>query len=818
MSLIENNTTPPVSIIVRTKDRPKLLKRAIQSIAAQTYRPIEVVLVNDGGCDLDIVELKTILGNVSLNYQRLAINTGRAHAGNVGIENTKGEYIGFLDDDDEFYPEHVETLVAFLIRTDYKVAYTDSLMAYKEYDPVKCELTEVKKELIFSKDFNYSFLLFENYIPFMCLLFESKAINSAGNFDTSFDLYEDWDLLIRIGERYPFYHIKRVTADYNQWSNELQISQNNKEPLFLKQSYLKVLSKHMDKITINRIQHYMSEHVATRNALNELNREFKRYMDEQRPKDYEISNLAAKINKLEGQIVGNKVVIEEKDTQIKHLDTALRNQNIMLTEFEAALQEKEAIISAMINTKGWKLLEKYRKAKNYAIAPLDGVKKGWILSAKGLKVLKNEGLNSFLRKLNKKYLFNKAIKKLPEPIELISPSTPLAINPIDSKISIIIPTKNAGDEFDYTLRKIVQQEGIGEIELIVIDSGSKDRTIDIARAYTEKVFQIPPEDFHHAKTRNLAAEKAEGDFLVFTVQDAIPVGSHWLYKLIEPLHKDIASAVSAKQIPRSDADLYACWSYWAHNIGFMGHDQDHLYNSSLFPNFNEIDSQTKRIMATLDNVCLGVRKTVFDMYRFEAAYAEDFELGIQLLKDGHTIMFQSSNAVIHSHNRPAIYYFNRSYIDSVSLSGILHTERKNIPASIVKEAIIFLYCLLKMSIVSGMELNLNKEPAVFIRSILNNLNERVVSANHSPQLLKGDQLFDEFFSEISPVNHAVIVSELYSIFIINMQSFLEFIKRYSSMSSVKDDIVLSVYKIFSNTAGHFIGVNTTEKLDFKRRI
>ncbi len=93
MSLIENNTTPPVSIIVRTKDRPKLLKRAIQSIAAQTYRPIEVVLVNDGGCDLDIEELKTILGNVSLNYQRLAINTGRAYAGNVGIENTKGEYI-----------------------------------------------------------------------------------------------------------------------------------------------------------------------------------------------------------------------------------------------------------------------------------------------------------------------------------------------------------------------------------------------------------------------------------------------------------------------------------------------------------------------------------------------------------------------------------------------------------------------------------------------------------------------------------------------------------------------------------------------------
>lgn len=66
---------PLVSIIVRTKDRPKLLTRALQSIAEQTYRPIEVVLVNDGGCDLDVEEIKSILGDVSLNY----IKTRKEH-------------------------------------------------------------------------------------------------------------------------------------------------------------------------------------------------------------------------------------------------------------------------------------------------------------------------------------------------------------------------------------------------------------------------------------------------------------------------------------------------------------------------------------------------------------------------------------------------------------------------------------------------------------------------------------------------------------------------------------------------------------------
>ena len=137
MNDMANN--PLVSIIVRTKDRPKLLKRAIQSISAQTYRQIEVILVNDGGCDLKVEELMGILGDISLKYIRLEKNTGRANAGNVGIESAKGSYIGFLDDDDEFYPKHIALLVSALEQIDYKIAYTDSEIAFIEYDTDKKE-------------------------------------------------------------------------------------------------------------------------------------------------------------------------------------------------------------------------------------------------------------------------------------------------------------------------------------------------------------------------------------------------------------------------------------------------------------------------------------------------------------------------------------------------------------------------------------------------------------------------------------------------------------------------------------------------------
>jgi len=209
---------PLISIIVRTKDRPELLKRALKTIAAQTYRPTEVVLVNDGGCDLDIEKLKQILRDVSLNYVRLEKNTGRAHAGNVGIENAQGQYIGFLDDDDELNPEHISTLASFLTdHSYYKVAYTDTEMITRKLSVDGKDWVE-KNRGLFSKDFSYPDLLVSNYIPFNSLLFDRSIVETIGRLDEGFDLYEDWDFLIRVGEKIPFYHIQKATAIYNQWN------------------------------------------------------------------------------------------------------------------------------------------------------------------------------------------------------------------------------------------------------------------------------------------------------------------------------------------------------------------------------------------------------------------------------------------------------------------------------------------------------------------------------------------------------------------------------------------------------------------------
>ncbi|KJU82313.1 glycosyl transferase group 2 family protein [Candidatus Magnetobacterium bavaricum] len=242
-----------VSVIVRTKDRPRMLVKALQSITGQTYRPIEVVLVNDGGCALDMEEIKVILGDCRCIYIALEHNRGRAHAGNVGLTNASGDYIGFLDDDDDLLPVHLQTLVTFLERSDFYTAYSDCEIVHKQYNIEKQEFIDAYTYVFYSEDFNYDTLLMENYIPIHCLLFKRGAIDGS-TFDESFELFEDWDLLIRLASKHPFHHIKKTTAHYNNWDKFSQIT--NVGEKIKTEAYFKVVKKHRARITEEVIRNY----------------------------------------------------------------------------------------------------------------------------------------------------------------------------------------------------------------------------------------------------------------------------------------------------------------------------------------------------------------------------------------------------------------------------------------------------------------------------------------------------------------------------------------------------------------------------------
>lgn len=127
-----------VSVVVATYRRNIELKRALCSLAVQTYSNIEIILVDDNGSKewnrvvLDIVEeFKEVYSNISLKLVVNSPNRGSAIARNVGIKEANGEYITFLDDDDLYLPNKVERQVEFMerIRCDYSI--TD-LILYNE--------------------------------------------------------------------------------------------------------------------------------------------------------------------------------------------------------------------------------------------------------------------------------------------------------------------------------------------------------------------------------------------------------------------------------------------------------------------------------------------------------------------------------------------------------------------------------------------------------------------------------------------------------------------------------------------------------------
>ena len=120
------------------------------------------------------------------------------------------------------------------------------------------------------------------------------------------------------------------------------------------------------------------------------------------------------------------------------------------------------------------------------------------------------------------------------------------------KISVIIPTLNAGKYIEKLLTMLMSQEAVSP-EIIIIDSSSKDDTIKIARRFPTKTMSVPQRSFNHGRTRNVAAEAAKGDILVFMTQDAVPVDEKLLGNLTKPLSMPGIAATFGRHVARPDA-------------------------------------------------------------------------------------------------------------------------------------------------------------------------------------------------------------------------------------------------------------------------
>lgn len=207
---------PLVSVIIPTKDRQNFLKIALESVLKQTFSDFEVIIVNDGGENIDsFIHNFNDRRLISLSHP---YNKGPSAARNTALNHARGKYIAYLDDDDIFYEIHLELLVKALSTSDFHVAYTDGSICHKRMVNSK-PMIEKNESLIF--DITFEKLLINNFMPPIFVMHEKVCLDEVGYFDETLRRHEDWDLWLRLFQKYPFLHISEATAEYSQWEGQV---------------------------------------------------------------------------------------------------------------------------------------------------------------------------------------------------------------------------------------------------------------------------------------------------------------------------------------------------------------------------------------------------------------------------------------------------------------------------------------------------------------------------------------------------------------------------------------------------------------------
>ena len=201
-----------VSVIVPTRDRPMWLRRALASILAQRWRPLEVIVVNDAGADVGpVVAALDTEGLVTV--VRLAERRERSVARNAGLGLARGEFVAYLDDDDWWDEDHLTTLVPRLQTSDAGLVYSDPRRVREERRGDGYVAVEI--DVPYQRDFDLAALLVGNYITTCSAVHRRACTDAVGGFDETLSTHEDWDLWIRIAARWPVQRVPQVTCNFS---------------------------------------------------------------------------------------------------------------------------------------------------------------------------------------------------------------------------------------------------------------------------------------------------------------------------------------------------------------------------------------------------------------------------------------------------------------------------------------------------------------------------------------------------------------------------------------------------------------------------
>lgn len=236
------------------------------------------------------------------------------------------------------------------------------------------------------------------------------------------------------------------------------------------------------------------------------------------------------------------------------------------------------------------------------------------------------------------------------------------------RISLVLPTWNAGPLLDEVLTAVDRQPGAADLERVAIDSGSTDGTVEVLRRHGFRVLSIAQRDFNHGTARDTAIDATTGDVILLLTQDATPADENWLPALRAAYADPAVDAAWCRQIPRPD-----CNPLLARRIReWMGdRSTTTLQRLPAGKAFADLTPMERLRLCAFDNVASSVRRTTWARLRFGwRRFGEDIHFGKRVIEGGGGIAFVPEAAVVHSHRTTPRQEGKRVYCDHQNLHAL----------------------------------------------------------------------------------------------------------------------------------------------------
>ena len=202
---------PAISVVLPTRNRAATLDRAVRSVLGQTWRDLELIVVDDGSSDDTRAVLNALRGEANLTVLHLGEGRGCAAARNVGVDTSRGHWLAFQDSDDEWHPDHLAAAIATAAEAGADVVYGDLRRVARNGTETLSPAPEMRVgRLIDERRKDYQ----AEGIGIQSSLIQREALAEAGTFDERLGRYIDLDVFARLALTRKFAKTGRARVRY----------------------------------------------------------------------------------------------------------------------------------------------------------------------------------------------------------------------------------------------------------------------------------------------------------------------------------------------------------------------------------------------------------------------------------------------------------------------------------------------------------------------------------------------------------------------------------------------------------------------------